>query len=939
MSQLWEKRDREEGLLNRQAYRDIGGVGGALARHAEATLESIGADRITVVRELFRNLVTAEGTRAVHEWDELLSIFDEPQRESADEVLRALINSRLLTSYEVQVEGEQPRRRVEIIHESLLEKWPRLVGWQTQDADSSRMRDELRYAARGWDENDRAVDRLWTGSVYREFASWRERYPGGLTDLEEAFAAAMTRHAERRKRRRRAAATTTFVVLLAVLAVIGGFWQRSVSEARRAEAANLFSLGQLALEKHPSASIAYAIASLELADNTEVRRLAVEALWLGPTEIRLPTPAFYLFSLDFSADGRWLATADPGGGGCRLWPSDGSPPTVLEGEDLSGSVRISPRGDLVAASKGPGWRDIGLWSLTEGKLLRSLTLSETDPTHVFQFSPDGERLLTYTEIPRDGGEEIMVRSWPVAGGDPVLVARLYAPEESVGAALGMDPTGSRIAWADGREVHVARFADNKAELSSAVTVRHDRTVTFAGFDAQGRQLLTADRAGTILVWALESDPPEPTHSPRGGWAGVAEYLMTDTTGSILAAIGGQLWDLTAPPDTELLMLRNPEWLMAGLAFHPNGRWLATTVENEVSLWPLARTYPRILQADEGYIGKLAFTPDGKYLLSTSADGWFRVWPLSPGSRERSHVIQRAESYSEDPRRITIAPDSSFVVAGTSTGLVTVYPLDGGPARVLAKSGREIIDRIGALAVGPGSRLVAAGSKDIVRIYDLESGAILVVDSGDGEGIRKIEFSDDGELWVVSGPLLRRWSLSGSTPHIVEEISLLNSDFESERLYDIDVVGRKALHRAGDSLWVSDLDTRESRLLSSHGRVERCGLHADGTLVVSSARTGEVRIGPATGEEPHLLLGHKFEVNAMTVSPDGQWIATGCDDKTIRLWPMPDFSKPPLHTLPREELIAKLKTLTNLRAVRDPESSTGWNIEAGPFPGWEKVPTW
>jgi hypothetical protein len=55
--------------------------------------------------------------------------------------------------------------------------------------------------------------------------------------------------------------------------------------------------------------------------------------------------------------------------------------------------------------------------------------------------------------------------------------------------------------------------------------------------------------------------------------------------------------------------------------------------------------------------------------------------------------------------------------------------------------------------------------------------------------------------------------------------------------------------------------------------------------------------------------------------------------------MPDLSKPPLHTLPYDELLAKLKSLTNLRAVRDPSSSTGWTIELGPFPGWRDVPTW
>jgi hypothetical protein len=55
--------------------------------------------------------------------------------------------------------------------------------------------------------------------------------------------------------------------------------------------------------------------------------------------------------------------------------------------------------------------------------------------------------------------------------------------------------------------------------------------------------------------------------------------------------------------------------------------------------------------------------------------------------------------------------------------------------------------------------------------------------------------------------------------------------------------------------------------------------------------------------------------------------------------MPDVTKPPLHTLPYDELIAKLDSFTNLRAVRDEASSAGWTLEVGPFPGWDDVPTW
>ena len=94
-----------------------------------------------------------------------------------------------------------------------------------------------------------------------------------------------------------------------------------------------------------------------------------------------------------------------------------------------------------------------------------------------------------------------------------------------------------------------------------------------------------------------------------------------------------------------------------------------------------------------------------------------------------------------------------------------------------------------------------------------------------------------------------------------------------------------------------------------------------------------------GEEPHRLYGHKGEVREVAFSPDGRWIASCGYDNTARLWPMPDLTKPPLHTLPHDQLIAKLKTLTNLRAVPDETSPTGWKVEVGPFPGWETVPTW
>lgn len=105
VSQLWERRDRKNGLLTRQAYEEIGGVAGALSRHAEATLDRIGKERMRFVRELLRNLITAQDTRISRDRDELLSVFPEEERDEAGTVLDALIEARLLTSYEDENAG------------------------------------------------------------------------------------------------------------------------------------------------------------------------------------------------------------------------------------------------------------------------------------------------------------------------------------------------------------------------------------------------------------------------------------------------------------------------------------------------------------------------------------------------------------------------------------------------------------------------------------------------------------------------------------------------------------------------------------------------------------------------------------------------------------------------------------------------------------------
>jgi len=137
-----------------------------------------------------------------------------------------------------------------------------------------------------------------------------------------------------------------------------------------------------------------------------------------------------------------------------------------------------------------------------------------------------------------------------------------------------------------------------------------------------------------------------------------------------------------------------------------------------------------------------------------------------------------------------------------------------------------------------------------------------------------------------------------------------------------------------------IDTGEHRPLPEFGScVTSQALDPSGRVVATGDRDGAVRVGLLRGGAPHLLLGHEGSVDEIAVSPDLRWVGSMGKDNTLRLWPMPGLDKPPLHTLPHEELLARLKSLTNLRAARDPDDPAVWTTELGPFPGWREVPAW
>ncbi len=927
-SRLWEKRDREKGLLTREAYREIGGVGGALAQHAEETLERIGAERAPLVRELFRNLVTSQGTRASREVSELLSVFpNEEERKAAEEVLRELVAARLLTSYETSVE---------IIHESLLSAWPRLVHWQNQDEGGALLRDQLRQAAQAWEDRGRLDDLLWTGASFLEFRAWRARYTGGLSALEEAFAEAATKLAGRRRKRRRIAVATSFALLLGIMGVFFSLWRRSVLEVSRREAAQILALGRLNLEDRPTAALAHALASLERADNEPARRFAVEALWHGASAIVLESGV--INSADFSPDGQWIATGGAFADQVRLWSRDGGAPKILPA-NYAGAVQFSPRGRFLAA----GGRTIArFWSLPEGNQIRELKLEGAT-----RFYRRGERFLSFSTT-ADGREA--VRDWTRPEEDPEILTSI---DLSGVGDWHVDASGEWLLTGRGNRVYRTKLRDSTTDRAELLGT-HEAKVVWVAAHPSASRVVSGDETGEIRIWSIA----EASGRLERTFKSPVPSARLDPTDSFLAAAAvgphstpdvAYVWDLIGPPDADPFVLRNASVsLMNNFGFDPRGDWLLTANAEFGILFPLRSKRPHVLRGQLPPNIQIAFTPDGSSLVSTSDEGAARIWPLRYSGEERARVL--IEKSGLLGYCLAVDPTGKYaLVESRFEPRVFLVPLDGSGPRQMPGLKRGD-GTVGPAVFSPDGRLVVSVGymPSLLRIWDLESGDVRIFKTpvpGDQCGtegrwrdaVAGLAFLADGRLLTIMvRGAIHVWDLGDGTQREIRPcvLSRTLADFSVA----IDKDRRRFVSMAWEAFTLFDLETGSSQTITSHGnRVTAAALDPTGTIVVTGSNDGVVRVGHVTGDEPHLLYGHTLDVFSVAVSPDGKWISSASQDGTIRLWPMPEGK--PFHTLPYEEILERLRSFTNLRVVRDAASGEGYRLEAGPFPGWKILPGW
>jgi WD40 repeat protein len=427
-------------------------------------------------------------------------------------------------------------------------------------------------------------------------------------------------------------------------------------------------------------------------------------------------------SVAFHPDGSRLATGS-WDETVKIWAADSG----RELQKLSGHrspvfcVAFSPDGRLLASAGANG--NVKIWELENGRVIQSLT-GNSGAVLSMAFSPDA-RYLAY------GGGDSTVRVWDVESGVQRVVYRGHTGSVET---VCFSPDGQRL----------VSFSSAQGEVKVWDLTRHPQYAVFAhtasdvealAFSDDGRLLRTATVGGSLQAWdtqtgvlldefAVGTNREVPTPGvPASFSAGGKAYAARSQSDSRIM----QIWDPTS--GREVRALSAMAWPVVCVRFGPDGKRLAvcgcepkgTGNRHEVSIWDTASTTKLLTQTGRGQVFNAVFSPDGETLALAKQGGFVALLGVAGGQSSLDF-----KCHSSDVGALAFHPKGKLIATG---GLEDRTVKLWEPANDINSRGIELKELhtlpapsfLCDLAFSPDGKRLAGISRDLVKIWDVDTG--------------------------------------------------------------------------------------------------------------------------------------------------------------------------------------------------------------------------
>ena len=369
-------------------------------------------------------------------------------------------------------------------------------------------------------------------------------------------------------------------------------------------------------------------------------------------------------------------------------------------------------------------------------------------------------------------------------------------------------------------------------------------------------------------------------SPDGQWLATASDDFT-----------ANIWDLG---DWKVrLALSGHTASVRCLAFSPDGRWLATGSNDKTAkIWDLESGKERMtLAGHNAAISSLAFSPDGQWLATGSNDKTAKIWDLNTGKEHRTIKGHTAIVWS-----VAYSFDGQQLATGSDDKTAKIWDMSTG-RELMTVSGHDASIR--CMAFSPRASRLATGSEDgTLKIWSTETGKNTTTIEGHASKIWCLAYSPDGNRLATGheNQLAKIWDAESGEP-----LLSLNSHKRSVRSIAFSPDGTRLATGGYDNMakvWELESNT-ELIALTGHTASVRSlafspacpGNPTGGRWLATGSDDGSAKIwDPENGEERMTLTGHTLPVRSLAFSPgfadstgSGIRLATGSDDHTARIW--------------------------------------------------------
>lgn len=546
----------------------------------------------------------------------------------------------------------------------------------------------------------------------------------------------------------------------------------------------------------------------------------------------------------------------------RLFAVCDSAATLFEGHGKA-VVAGAMTGDGARLATAGYDRTVRIWNLQTARPGPVIELPIA--VHALSWAADGQRLAM---APDSGGIEIRA----VGGAHP---EQQFFPGASSVQALVWLPGMERIACGgnDGSvriwdmELGGDTILHRAGEDVAALAVTHD-----------GRTLAAGYRDGSCRLFDLRQQ----TAGRKLAVGAAAVQSLAFAAAGDLIAVGA--WDGTATvvrvADGKTVATAVHDGPVSAVAFTPDGKRLVTgSLDWGVRVIDLpSGSISRVSHSHSDFVTYVGVTPDGLSVASASYDQTVRIAPLLLENRRLDLVGHqgaiRGAGFLRDGRRLaTASEDGAVVLWDANTG---------------RELGRFATGGLTAFAVSPVADLIATGhATGEIRLWRPFARGEDRVITAHGDQVWSLGFSPDGSRLVSTSRdgSLRVWSMPEGRPAGPDmPIGPDSADPPCAAVFSPDGTRLAVAQWNGRITVVAVGAGRATHSIHERGRARALSFTPDGRLLAVATDDSVVHLyDTATGTAAGGLSGHSQAVRSAVMFADGSRVLTGGGDGTVRVW--------------------------------------------------------